>query len=212
MPAASQRPRLRRNPGLREAGACDGLRPVQAGRRPQRPRLPVGLTRHTEQRCRACASPASPSWRGRLARDQDRAPAAGARALRGAVAGTSVACPTASGRAARCSDMRITRNPYQRVAAGCALLALIASLTAGPPGWPRACPAHALSRPEGAPPGPGQNSQFVEAAQAAPPRRPTNGYARFSLRRHSCSRRGLRGRGLSCRRSASRDRVSSSAF
>jgi hypothetical protein len=29
--------------------------------------------------------------------------------------------------------MRITRNPYQRVAAGCALLALIASLTAYPP-------------------------------------------------------------------------------
>jgi hypothetical protein len=29
--------------------------------------------------------------------------------------------------------MRITRNPYQRLAAGCALLALIASLTAYPP-------------------------------------------------------------------------------
>jgi len=29
--------------------------------------------------------------------------------------------------------MRITRNPYQRAAAGCALLALIASLTAYPP-------------------------------------------------------------------------------
>ncbi len=29
--------------------------------------------------------------------------------------------------------MRITRNPYQRMAAGCALLALIASLTAYPP-------------------------------------------------------------------------------
>ncbi|HWG09025.1 MAG TPA: hypothetical protein VN672_08460 [Solirubrobacteraceae bacterium] len=29
--------------------------------------------------------------------------------------------------------MRLTRNPYQRVAAGCALLALIASLTAYPP-------------------------------------------------------------------------------
>jgi hypothetical protein len=29
--------------------------------------------------------------------------------------------------------MRITRNPYQRVAAGCALLALIASLTTYPP-------------------------------------------------------------------------------
>ena len=29
--------------------------------------------------------------------------------------------------------MRVTRNPYQRAAAGCALLALIASLTAYPP-------------------------------------------------------------------------------
>jgi hypothetical protein len=29
--------------------------------------------------------------------------------------------------------MRITRNPFQRAAAGCALLALIASLTAYPP-------------------------------------------------------------------------------
>jgi hypothetical protein len=29
--------------------------------------------------------------------------------------------------------MRITRNPYQRIAAACALLALIASLTAYPP-------------------------------------------------------------------------------
>jgi hypothetical protein len=29
--------------------------------------------------------------------------------------------------------MRITRNPYQRLAAGCALLALIASLTVYPP-------------------------------------------------------------------------------
>lgn len=29
--------------------------------------------------------------------------------------------------------MRITSNPYQRLAAGCALLALIASLTAYPP-------------------------------------------------------------------------------
>jgi hypothetical protein len=33
----------------------------------------------------------------------------------------------------RCSDMRITRNPYHRAAAGCAFLALIASLTAYPP-------------------------------------------------------------------------------
>jgi hypothetical protein len=29
--------------------------------------------------------------------------------------------------------MRITRNPFQRAAAGCALLALVASLTAYPP-------------------------------------------------------------------------------
>jgi hypothetical protein len=29
--------------------------------------------------------------------------------------------------------MRITRNPYQRAAAGCALLVLIVSLTAYPP-------------------------------------------------------------------------------
>jgi hypothetical protein len=29
--------------------------------------------------------------------------------------------------------VRITQNPYQRLAAGCALLALIASLTAYPP-------------------------------------------------------------------------------
>jgi hypothetical protein len=29
--------------------------------------------------------------------------------------------------------MQVTRNPYQRMAAGCALLALIASLTAYPP-------------------------------------------------------------------------------
>jgi hypothetical protein len=29
--------------------------------------------------------------------------------------------------------MRLTRNPFQRAAAGCALLALIASLTAYPP-------------------------------------------------------------------------------
>jgi hypothetical protein len=37
------------------------------------------------------------------------------------------------GRHVRCSDMRITRNPYQRALAGCALLALIASLTMYPP-------------------------------------------------------------------------------
>jgi hypothetical protein len=29
--------------------------------------------------------------------------------------------------------VRITRNPFERVAAGCALLALLASLTAYPP-------------------------------------------------------------------------------
>jgi hypothetical protein len=29
--------------------------------------------------------------------------------------------------------MRITRNPFQRAAAGCTLLALVASLTAYPP-------------------------------------------------------------------------------
>jgi hypothetical protein len=29
--------------------------------------------------------------------------------------------------------MRLTRNPFQRAAAGCALLALVASLTAYPP-------------------------------------------------------------------------------
>jgi hypothetical protein len=33
----------------------------------------------------------------------------------------------------RYSNVRITRNPFERAAAGCALLALLASLTAYPP-------------------------------------------------------------------------------
>lgn len=50
----------------------------------------------------------------------------------GAAGHSLIALQRAAGNV-RCSDMRITRNPYHRAAAGCALLALIASLTAYPP-------------------------------------------------------------------------------
>jgi hypothetical protein len=39
----------------------------------------------------------------------------------------------AVGHHVRYSDVRITRNPFERLVAGCALLALLASLTAYPP-------------------------------------------------------------------------------